>query len=161
MERRSEPPERPERLRSWGEFAAEAPELAATGRHLLTQFGLGLAFIATVGADGRPRLHPITPSVGETELSIFITPGPKLVDLIRNGAFALHAFLPDEVEEEFMVSGFAERAPADARIEALRYYHQPSVPDDHELFHLRFDRALHAKYRYRGDWPPTYTRWHS
>jgi hypothetical protein len=139
---------------------AEAPDLAAVGRHLLTQFGLGLGFLATVGADGRPRLHPITLAVGEEELSIFITPGPKQRDLIRNGAFALHAFLPDEVEEEFMVSGFAEPAPDPAaRAAALRAYHQPAVPDDHALFHLRFDRALHAKYRHRGDWPPTYTRW--
>lgn len=150
---------RPPRLRSWGEFAAEQPDLAATGRGLITQFGLGLGFLATVGRDGRPRLHPITAAAGERELWVFINPGPKQADLLDNGAFAFHAFLPDEVEEEFMVSGFAEPAPDEERGEALAAYHQPAVPDDHRLFRLRFDRALHAKYRFRGDWPPTYTRW--
>jgi len=149
----------PERLRSWGEFAGEQPDLAAAGRRLLTQFGLGLGFLATVGRDGRPRLHPVTPAVGQRELWVFVTPGPKEADLRSNGAYALHAFLPDEVEEEFMVSGFAEPAPPEERVEALASYHQPTVPDDHHLFRLRFDRALHAHYRYRGDWPPTYTRW--
>jgi hypothetical protein len=146
------------RLVPWGDFARAEPELAADGRRLLTQFGLGLGFLATIGADGRPRLHPINPACAPEELYVFITPGPKLRDLERNGAFALHAFLPDEVEEEFMVSGFAEPAP-DERATAIESYHMPRVPDDHVLFRLRFDRALHAKYRHRGDWPPTYTRW--
>jgi hypothetical protein len=144
---------------SWRAFAAAEPDLAAKGRHLLTQFGLGLGFLATVSAECRPRLHPITLGIDDRELFSFIGPGPKQRDLIRDGAFALHAFLPDEVEEEFVVSGFAELAPDDARGPALAGYYSKNVPEDHLLFWFRFDRALHAAYRYRGDWPPTYTRW--
>jgi len=151
--------DRPSTLVTWGQFAKTEPELAAKGRHLFTQFGLGLGFLATVARDGRPRLHPITLGITADELFAFVTPGPKREDLVRDGAFALHAFLPDEVEEEFMVSGFADPAPPVDRAIALEAYHQPSVPDDHQLFYFRFDRAMHAKYRHRGDWPPLYTRW--
>lgn len=46
---------------TWREFAAAAPDLAEAGRALLTQFGVGLAFLATVRRDGAPRLHPVCP----------------------------------------------------------------------------------------------------
>jgi hypothetical protein len=146
-------------MRSWGDFVDAEPELAAKGRHLLTQYGLGLGFLATVAADGRPRLHPITLGIHERELFSFIAPGPKQRDLQRDGAFALHAFLPDEVEEEFVVSGIAALAPGEARDASLESYHLKNIPADHLLFWFRFDRALHAAYRFRGDWPPTYSRW--
>lgn len=134
--------------------------MAASGRRLFYQFGPGLAFLATVGGDGRPRLHPITVALTADELYAFIAPGPKQRDLARDGRYALHAFLPDEVEEEFMVSGHATAADSPReRQEALEAYHQPAVPDDHRLFRFGVDRALHAAYRFRGDWPPTYTTW--
>ena len=146
---------------AWGAFAASAPELAASGRRLLVQFGPGLGFLATVGRDGSPRLHPVTLAVADAELYVFVAPGPKQRDLVRDGRYALHAFLPDEVEEEFMVAGVAELADPSERDTALAAYHQPAVPDDHRLFRLRIARALHAAYRFRGDWPPAYTRWRS
>ena len=71
----------------------------------------------------------------------------------------MHAFLPDEVEEEFMVAGRAVRADSSERPVELAAYHQATVPDDHELFRFEIAHALHAVYRFRGDWPPTYARW--
>ena len=134
--------------------------MAESGRRLFYQFGPGLAFLATVAADGTPRLHPITLALTPDELYAFITPGPKQRDLTRDGRYALHAFLPDKVEEEFMVSGRATpAATAGERKAALAAYHQTAVPDDHRLFRFRVDRALHAVYRFRGDWPPTYKTW--
>jgi hypothetical protein len=44
---------------TWGEFARVRPDLAEAGESLLTQVGIGLAFLATVRQDGGPRLHPI------------------------------------------------------------------------------------------------------
>jgi hypothetical protein len=44
---------------TWAEFAHARPELAEAGRRLLYQFGVGLGFLATVRADGGPRLHPM------------------------------------------------------------------------------------------------------
>jgi hypothetical protein len=145
---------------AWHLLAAEQPDLASVGRRLFTQFGPGLAFLATVSSSGEPRLHPITVALSDAELYAFIAPGPKQLDLARDGRYAMHAFLPDAVEEEFMVSGRA--VPADSPVErsaALAAYHQPAVPDDHRLFRFGVNRALHAAYRFRGDWPPTYAIW--
>lgn len=134
--------------------------MAEAGRRLFYQFGPGLAFLATLSHDGTPRLHPITVALTSDDLYAFITPGPKQRDLARDGRYALHAFLPDEVEEEFMVSGRATAADSPHEREAaLRAYHQPAVPEDHRLFRFGADRALHGVYRFRGDWPPTYKIW--
>jgi hypothetical protein len=46
---------------SWAEFAHARPDLGDADRRLLYQFGVGLAFLATVRADGGPRLHPMCP----------------------------------------------------------------------------------------------------
>lgn len=42
---------------SWRDFKAQQPELARQGAELLYHFGVGLAFLGTVRADGGPRLH--------------------------------------------------------------------------------------------------------
>ena len=147
-------------MASWSEFSSAEPELAEAGRRLLFQYGPGLAFIATVGGDGSPRLHPITVSLTPESLYAFIAPGPKQHDLERDGRYALHSFLPDEIEEEFMVAGQAQAVASSVESEsALAHYHQSNVPGDHRLFRFQLSRALHATYRFRGDWPPTYRRW--
>ena len=46
-------------MTTWKDFAASAPTLAQTSAALLNQFGVGLAFLATVRRDGAPRLHPV------------------------------------------------------------------------------------------------------
>jgi hypothetical protein len=144
---------------TWGDFAASAPELAAAGRRLIYQYGPGLGFLATVRPDGGPRLHPVCPVVTGGGLWVFVVPSPKGADLERDGRYALHALLPEEVEEEFYVTGRARRVEDLAiRGQVAAAYHAP-VPEDHRLFSLDVDRVLHAAYRFRGEWPPVYTRW--
>ena len=46
---------------TWKEFADSDPRLAEIGTGLLFQFGVGLAFLATIRKDGGPRLHPFCP----------------------------------------------------------------------------------------------------
>jgi len=78
---------------SWSEFAAAAPDLAEVGQRQLTQFGVGLAFLATVRVDGAPRLHPVCPVVSHGRLFVLITPeSPKRQDLVRDGRYALQPF---------------------------------------------------------------------
>ena len=48
-------------MTNWGEFRSAQPSLAAAGRALFYQFGVGLAFLSTVRRDGGPRLHPDVP----------------------------------------------------------------------------------------------------
>jgi len=48
-------------MATWNEFETDAPDIAAAGRQLLYQFGVGLAFLATLRKDGAPRLHRFAP----------------------------------------------------------------------------------------------------
>jgi hypothetical protein len=147
-------------MASWGEFAATEPELAAAGQKLFTQYGLGLAFIATVAADGSPRLHPITIALTDDQIYAFIVPGPKQHDLQRDGRYVLHALQPENIEDEFMVAGKAHFADTpDERTKALTGYHQQHAAADHLLFRFDIERAMLARYDYRGQWPPAYRRW--
>src|SRR4029079_4762050 len=92
-------------MANWAAFAAAAPELAAEGRRLFYQYGVGLGFLATIRKDGGPRLHPIRPIVTDGGLLAFINPSPKCNDLRRDGRYALHAFTPEDVDDEFCVPG--------------------------------------------------------
>jgi hypothetical protein len=49
-------------MATWSEFEQADPTMAAAGRKLLYQFGIGLGYLATVRKDGGPRVHPICPS---------------------------------------------------------------------------------------------------
>jgi hypothetical protein len=148
----------------WHEFAVAAPALAELGRSLLYQFGPGLGFLATVRRDGSPRLHPICPLVVNGRLYAYIGTSPKLGDLLRDGRYALHAFPPEKVDDEFLLCGLAvcvdapdRRAAVSAAIAAQGTSHGA----DDVLFEFLIDRAMHAAYRGRGPefWPPAYTIW--
>ncbi|MPZ47728.1 MAG: pyridoxamine 5'-phosphate oxidase [Dehalococcoidia bacterium] len=89
---------------TWGEFAFQRPDLAAAGSELIRQFGVGLGFLATVRADGGPRLHPICLVITEKALYGLIIPSPKLKDIIRDGRFALHSYPGPENEDAFYVT---------------------------------------------------------
>ena len=113
--------------------------------------------------DGGPRLHPICPSIAEGGLWAYILrDSPKAADLRRDGRFALHAFLPDKVDDEFFIRGRAEPfEPSDELKNAIVAAAAPAkigAPTE-ELFQLHIDRVLLATYEYRGQWPPKYERW--
>lgn len=79
-------------MTSWQEFERQAPDLAAFGR---ARFGSGVAYLATVRPDGGPRVHPVTPILGD-ELFLFMEPAsPKGRDLQRDGRYALHCAVED------------------------------------------------------------------
>ncbi len=104
----------------WSDFARAAPELAAFGADRL---GRPPAYLATLTADGTPRVHPVTPIVTSTGLYVFMEPAsPKGRDLRQRRRFALHNGVPDTEGSggEFLVSG--EGVPVDeptARAEAV------------------------------------------
>ena len=90
---------------TWGRFRRSAPELAAAGRELLYQNGVGLAFLGTVRADGGPRVHPVGPILVEDGLFALLSVSEKLADLLRDGRFALHSFPAAAEEDAFYVTG--------------------------------------------------------
>jgi hypothetical protein len=96
-------------MTSWTEFSTQAPEIAAFGR---TRFQSGVAYLATLRADGSPRVHPVTPILGE-QLFLFMEPtSPKGKDLLRDPRYTLHCSVSDSSggDGEFYVRGRARQA---------------------------------------------------
>lgn len=145
---------------TWAEFAAAMPAMAAAGRRLLYQHGPGLAYLATVRADGGPRIHPVCPHIAEDELWVFVgQASPKFGDLVRDGRYALHTFPDANVDDEFYVTGAARRctdASVEARVRATLPFNSSG---DDPPFVLSIERALLSAYGPRPSWPPEYTRW--
>ena len=85
----------------WAAFAEAAPEIARAGHRLLRDNEV--AFLASVTARGRPRLHPFVPRIVDGRLVAFIMDSsPKLKDLSPTGHYALHAW-PGSEDEEFVI----------------------------------------------------------
>ena len=96
-------------MANWLGFSQDAPEMAAFGR---ARFGAHVAYLGTIRADGGPRVHPVTPIVGD-ELYLFMEPtSPKGRDLERDGRYTLHCAVANMAggEGEFYVRGVARRA---------------------------------------------------
>src|SRR5262249_61260688 len=106
-------------MASWSEFAAAQPRLAAAIRALVHQYGPGLGYLATVRADGGPRVHPVSPVITDDGLFCFVMDSPKRRDLERDGRYALHSFPPDETNDEAYVAGTARRVTDQRRVEEL------------------------------------------
>ena len=148
---------------SWAQFERQSPAIAAAGRKLIHQHGIGLAYLATIRKDGAPRLHPICPTVFEGGLYAFIGPSHKRRDLLSDGRFALHSFPRADVDDEFLVMGRARRIDdsnlyahvmADLKSQGMK------SSDDEILFEFQIDRAMHAAYPGgHGTWPPRYAVW--
>jgi len=99
------------------------------------------------------------PILTEGGLFAFIVPGPKQRDLLRDGRYAMHAFTPQDVDDEFAVRGTAVRVGDRAlREELVAAYHTP-VEDSWTAFEFDVHGVMLSRYRSRGDWPPTYTIW--
>ena len=93
-------------MTSWLEFAQHAPELAEFGK---ARFQSGVAYLGTLRADGSPRVHPVTPIIGE-QLFLFMEPtSPKGKDLQRDARYTLHCSVEDSSggDGEFYVRGRA------------------------------------------------------
>ena len=103
---------------SWKYLEETNPELAAFG---IERFKCGVAYLATIRKDGSPRVHPVTPIVGQGHLFVFIGPtSPKRYDLCRDGRYAMHSVVNDwhVTNGEFFISGQAHLVE-DAQTRAL------------------------------------------
>jgi len=153
---------------TWRAFETERPDLADAGRALLYQHGVGLAFLATVSRDLRPRLHPICPLLTDDGLFAFIIPSPKRRDLYRDGTYALHSFPCPDNEDAFYLTGHAEIV-ADPNVrdmlgrqfvqERSQFPVMPPAPED-ALFEFAIDGCLLTRTSGHGDPTPQHTIWH-
>jgi hypothetical protein len=121
-------------MTSWIEFAQQAPEFAEFGK---ARFQSGVAYLGTLRADGSPRVHPVTPIIGE-QLFLFMEPtSPKGKDLQRDARYTLHCSVEDSSGGggEFYVKGCA----------TLTETHHPTgcialCPQDHYIVYV-YDRV--------------------
>ncbi len=103
---------------TWKILEEQQPELAAFGAERLNG---RVAYLATVRKDGSPRLHPMTPIIGQGHFFVFMErTSPKGHDLQRNGRFAIHCAVSDNsgASGEFNITGHAHRVD-DAELRAL------------------------------------------
>src|ERR1700759_997176 len=94
-------------MASWSDFAAADPSLATALRTLLQQYGPGMGYLATIRPDGGPRLHPVSPVITDSGLYCFVVDSPKRRDLLRDGRYALHAYPPEDSDDEAYLTGHA------------------------------------------------------
>jgi hypothetical protein len=142
-------------MTSWAEFERQAPDLASFGK---ARYGSGVAYLGTVRPDGGPRVHPVTPIIGE-QLFIFMEPtSPKGDDLQRDPRYTLHCAVEDSSGGggEFYVRGHAslthDRSQREQAAQASSYEPQ----DRYILFILSVEFAFMNRY---VDGEPTPERW--
>jgi hypothetical protein len=133
-------------LMSWRALEEKNPELAAFG---LSRLHGQVAYLATLRKDGSPRVHPMTPIIGQGHLFVFMEPtSPKGHDLRRDGRYALHSAVSDTsgASGEFTISGqaqFIDNPELRALAVQLASY---SPADRYVLFELSLESAASTVY---------------
>jgi hypothetical protein len=129
---------------TWSEFEKANPALAEAGSKQIFQYGVGLAFLATVRSDGSPRLHPLCPVLSDSHLYILVVPhSPKRWDLQRDGRYSLQAFpqaRPDS--DEFYLNGTAQLLTDPAKKSAVLADAKHVASPDEIIFELLIERAM-------------------
>ena len=146
---------------SWNAFERAEPEMAEKGRALLYQRGDGEGFLATVAADGTPRIHPLNAGVVDGRLLVFVQDrSAKARDLEANPHYALHAHQDPAQPHEFLVRGQARLVtdPAVRAAAAREWFF--TVSDNYPLYELQIAHALLGE-RGANEWPPRYRSWRS
>lgn len=145
---------------NWKDFEENAPELAVLAYEKLNK---QVAYLATIKKDGSPRLHPVTPFIGNGMLFIFTEPSsPKIQDLRQDGRYALHCSVGrDGPLIEVLVSGEAvDIADLGLRREqAESIAASPVVQDSYALFEFLVRRVLVVEYDEQRK--PVVRRWRS
>jgi Pyridoxamine 5'-phosphate oxidase len=129
-------------MASWTQFAVASPRLAAEIRALFHQYGPGLGYLATVRADGGPRVHPVAPVITEDGLFCFLIDSPKRRDLERDGRYALHAFPAEESDVEAYLTGTARPVTDPVTIARIAARTGADTTVDWRLFELYVEVAM-------------------
>lgn len=135
--------EQDERTVTFAEMEVQAPELA---RHARDRFAAtGLCLVATLRANGWPRISPVEPLILEGQLYLGMMPGStKSKDLTRDRRCLVHSTIGDKdgSEREVKLYGLARRILDGDEIErycvaleaAIGW--RPKGPDDFDLWVL-------------------------
>jgi hypothetical protein len=131
-------------MATWSEFVAAAPALAADIRGAFHQYGPGLGYLATVRADGGPRIHPVSPTVTDDGLYCCLLDTPKRHDLDRDDRYALHAFPPEDSDDEACVRGRARLVTEPSIIRRVAHELRAEPEVDWWLYELSVDTAIYV-----------------
>jgi hypothetical protein len=134
---------------SWKSLEAQRPELAAFGAERLNG---NVAYLATLRSDGSPRVHPITPIIGQGHLFVFMEPtSPKGRDLRRDARYAMHCSVSDNSggSGEFRITGRAHLSD-DLELRALAVQLASYAPAERYILFV-FDIDSAASTIYTGD----------
>jgi hypothetical protein len=140
-------------MASWSEFATAEPELASAIRALLQQYGPGMGYLATVRADGGPRVHPVSPVITDEGLYCFVVDSAKRRDLERDGRYALHSYPPEESDDEAYLTGHARPVTDRTVITHLADALHASPAVDWRLFELTIETAMLRRHGPAGALP--------
>jgi hypothetical protein len=154
---------------TWRQFREMQPQMAAEGKSLLYDVGVGLGYLATTRLDGGPRVHPMCPILTEDGLYAFIVPSPKQGDLHRDGRYALHSFPLATSEDAFYVIGRARFVEAaDLREQLANQFAEersalqvPAPGREQHLFEFLITTAMLTRTTGHGDPAPVHTVWHA
>lgn len=149
-------------MATWQTFAEQAPRLAAFTLNRFDDDATGrLTYLATIRADGSPRVHPVKVFVHDGLAYVFMWGGsPKSADLQRDPRFAIHAAVTPNpfASGELAMRGMAVRSPDDdewARAAAAAPFAKPPGADA-ILFRLGFSHAIAS---FATDGKPQRLRW--
>ncbi len=140
-------------MASWSDFHAAEPQLASAIRALLQQYGPGMGYLATVRPDGGPRVHPISPVITEEGLYSFVVNSPKRRDLERDGRYALHAYPPEESDDEAYLVGRAYPVTDPDTVDRLAGELRASPRVDWRLFEFTVEVAMIRRHGPAGAMP--------
>lgn len=129
-------------MASWSEFAGAEPALAASIRRAFHQYGPGLGYLATVRPDGGPRVHPVAPAVTDDGLYCCLLDTPKRRDLEVDDRYALHAFPPEDSDDEACVRGHAIRVTDSSVIRRIARELRAGPHVDWWLYELSVETAI-------------------
>ena len=134
---------------AWGAFRLAVPALESFGRQRLER---RIAYLATLRANGAPRVHPVSPFIGAGCLYVYMEPtSPKAANLRRDPRYALHCAVEDDSggQGEFYVTGLAEEVPDEGRrAEAFGFARAAGYKPEtrHVLFELKLSNVLCTTY---------------
>ncbi len=149
-------------MKTWAQFAEEAPDLASFGR---TRLEGRIAYLATIRPSGAPRLHPVSPVFAANGLFVYMSPSsPKASDLRRDSRYTVHCSVEDHHggEGEFLISGCAlETISSDQREEIFGEARSQgrSPLESYVLFEFRIREAAATIYGNHAN--PSRTTWKS